>query len=71
MSILSKKGKPGEPYNVCSGKGYQLSELLDMYQGFTTKKIDLEPDKSRMRPVDIPILVGSNAKIKRDTGWSP
>jgi GDP-4-dehydro-6-deoxy-D-mannose reductase len=68
---IVEKGKPGEPYNVCSGKGYQLSELLSIYQSFTTKKITLEPDKSRMRPVDIPILVGSNEKIRRDTGWSP
>lgn len=68
---LVEKGKPGEPYNICSGKGYQLSELLNIYQGLTSKEITIEPDKSRMRPVDIPILVGSNEKIIRDTGWKP
>ena len=68
---IVEKGKPGEPYNVCSGRGYQLSELLDIYRGLTSKEIIIEPDKSRMRPVDIPILVGSNNKIKRETGWSP
>jgi GDP-4-dehydro-6-deoxy-D-mannose reductase len=68
---LVEKGKPGEPYNICSGKGYKLSELLSIYQGLTSKEIIVEPDKSRMRPVDIPILVGSNEKITRDTGWKP
>jgi GDP-4-dehydro-6-deoxy-D-mannose reductase len=68
---LVEKGTAGEPYNVCSGIGFKLSDLLAKYQGFTKKKIEVVVDQSRMRPVDIPILVGSNEKIKRDTGWSP
>lgn len=70
-AALVEKGTPGEPYNVCSGIGYRLSDLLEKYRGFTSKSIDVVIDKSRMRPVDIPILVGSNEKIKKDTGWSP
>ncbi len=65
------KGRPGEPYNVCSGIGYELGELLEKYRRFTRKKIKIEIDQSRMRPVDIPMLVGSNEKLRRDTGWSP
>jgi len=65
------KGKPGSPYNVCSGEGYSLSDLLERYRKLSRKEIDIETDKSRMRPVDIPILTGSNAKIKADTGWKP
>jgi GDP-4-dehydro-6-deoxy-D-mannose reductase len=67
---LVEKGKPGEPYNVCSGIGYQLSDLLAQIKGFSSKKIDVIIDQSRMRPVDIPLLVGSNEKIRRDTGWN-
>lgn len=70
-AALVEKGTPGEPYNVCSGIGYRLSDLLVKYQGLISKKIEVMVDQSRMRPVDIPILVGSNEKIKRDTGWSP
>jgi GDP-4-dehydro-6-deoxy-D-mannose reductase len=68
---IVEKGKPGEPYNVCSGIGYQLSYLLDEYKKFTDKKISIVTDQSRMRPVDIPILIGSNEKINKDTGWKP
>ena len=68
---LVEKGTPGEPYNVCSGIGYKLADLLVKYRSLTSKKIDVVVDQSRMRPVDIPILVGSNEKIKKDTGWSP
>jgi GDP-4-dehydro-6-deoxy-D-mannose reductase len=70
-TAVVEKGKPGEPYNVCSGIGYKLNDLLFKYQGFTSKKIDVIIDQSRMRPVDIPILIGSNDKIRNDTGWNP
>lgn len=68
---IIEKGKQGEPYNVCAGVGYELQELLEKYEKFTNRKIKIVVDESRMRPVDIPILIGSNEKIKTDTGWQP
>jgi len=68
---MVEKGKPGEPYNVCSGIGNRLADMLEKYRSFISKKINVVVDQSRMRPVDIPILVGSNAKIIQDTGWTP
>lgn len=70
MAII-EKGQPGKPYNVCTGKGYMLSELLEKYKTMAKKKIEVSKDQSRMRPVDIPILTGSNQRIKTDTGWEP
>ncbi|UCE66373.1 MAG: GDP-mannose 4,6-dehydratase, partial [Candidatus Zixiibacteriota bacterium] len=70
MDII-EKGKPGKPYNVCSGKGYTLSDLLKKYRSMAGKDIEVMKDQSRMRPVDIPILIGSNNRIKEDTGWEP
>jgi GDP-4-dehydro-6-deoxy-D-mannose reductase len=68
LAILSK-GKPGQAYNVCSGRGYKLAELLDIITSFCSKKIDVISDPSRFRPVDIPILIGSPERLKHDTGW--
>ncbi len=68
---IIEKGRPGEAYNVCSGKGYYLRDLLEKYKKFTDKEIKISVDQSRLRPVDIPILIGSNAKIKNDVGWHP
>ncbi len=70
MDII-EKGKPGRPYNVCTGKGYKLSDLLERYRSMAKKDIEVMKDQSRMRPVDIPILTGSNKRIKEDTGWEP
>jgi len=64
-------GQPGRPYNVCSGKGYPLAELLKIITSFSAKKIMLTPDPSRLRPVDIPILIGSPRRLKSETGWEP
>jgi len=68
---LIEKGNPGQPYNACSGNGYRLSELLDIIVSFSSKKIKIIPDPSRLRPVDIPVLIGSPEKLKKDTGWEP
>jgi len=68
---IIEKGKPGKPYNVCSGRGYKLSDLLEKYRSMAKKDIEVLEDQSRMRPVDIPILTGSNKRIKEDTGWEP
>jgi GDP-4-dehydro-6-deoxy-D-mannose reductase len=70
MSII-EKGIPGKPYNVCGGTGYNLSDLLEKYKSMAKKEIKVQTDQSRMRPVDIPILTGSNKRIKADTGWEP
>jgi GDP-4-dehydro-6-deoxy-D-mannose reductase len=68
---IVEKGQPGRPYNVCSGKGYRLSDLLDKYREMVKKDFEVVSDKSRHRPIDIPILTGSYERLKNDTGWEP
>lgn len=70
LAILND-GEPGKPYNVCSGKGYRLDDLLDIIISFSSKKIRIVPDPSKLRPVDIPILVGSPERLVNETGWQP
>ena len=33
------------------------------------KEIKIEVDPTKFRPVDVPLIVCDNTKIKRDTGW--
>ncbi len=68
---IIEKGQPGRPYNVCSGKGYKLSDLLEKYQTLVKKDFEVASDKSRLRPIDIPILIGSYDLLNADTGWNP
>jgi len=65
------RGIPGEVYNICSGKAYSISEILNRLLKMTKKNIAIRNDPKRMRPSDIPFQVGSFAKLHRQTGWKP
>jgi len=66
-----EKGKPGEVYNLSSGKSYVIKEVLDMLLELTDTKIKIKEDKKRIRPSDVPILVGDSGKFNKLTGWKP
>jgi GDP-4-dehydro-6-deoxy-D-mannose reductase len=60
-------------YNVCSGKSVAgeiiLKELLSTMSA--SKDINLEQDRSLVRPGDPRDLYGSNERLQNDTGWQP
>jgi GDP-4-dehydro-6-deoxy-D-mannose reductase len=68
---LMGKGKAGEAYNICSQKAYSIERLLNILCSLSKKRIRTEKDRKRNRPAEIPILLGSNAKIRNTTGWKP
>ncbi len=68
---LLEKGKTGEVYNVCSGREVVLSDLVKILLSFASRPIELRIDQARFRPVDIPRMCGSHAKLMADTGWRP
>jgi GDP-4-dehydro-6-deoxy-D-mannose reductase len=69
--LALEKGEPGEVYNLCSGKAYSIRQVLDLLLGMTECKITLRPDPRRLRPSDVPVLQGDNAKFRAATGWEP
>ncbi len=69
--LALEKCEPGEVYNISSGKTYSIRELLDLLLGMTTVKVDIKQDPSRMRPSDVPLLLGDSTKFRAKTGWEP
>lgn len=70
--LATEKCRPGEVYNICSGKVYSISEVLNKLLSLSIQKdIKVEQDSKRMRPSDVPLLEGDNAKFKKATGWEP
>jgi GDP-4-dehydro-6-deoxy-D-mannose reductase len=69
--LLARNGVPGEVYNVCSGIGVSAGELAAevLLRVGTTAEITTDP--ALVRGVDVPLLVGSPAKLQRATGWRP
>ncbi len=66
-----EKGEPGEVYNICSGKDWTIRKMLDMLLSMTKVKVKIEQDEARMRPSDVPVLLGDASKFKKATGWEP
>ena len=69
--LLIEKGRPQRPYNVCSGHDLAVQELADQLLGLATAPMELVQDPDLVRPVDVPVLRGSNERLRQATGWEP
>lgn len=69
--LLAEKGKPGEPYLICSGKAISIQEILEILIGFTGREVAIRQDPERLRSTETSRIVGSYEKLQRDTGWRP
>lgn len=70
-ALALEKGTPGEVYNIASGKGIAIRELLDRLIRLTDGAIKVEQDPDRLRPSDVMLLTGSAEKFRKATGWRP
>ncbi len=64
-------GKSGELYNICSGTGIRLSDIVEKIAGMVGVKIDTVVNPDYVRLNDNRIIVGSHEKISADIGWNP
>ncbi len=67
--LLFKKGIKGQLYNICTGKGTSLNQAIQIMASILKIKVTHHSDVSLVRPNDNKIIIGSNEKIKKDTGW--
>jgi len=63
--IIYEKGVVGEIYNVGSGKGYLLKEVLENMIKESGKNISIVIDPKKYRPADIKEVFCDNSKIKK------
>jgi len=62
----------GEPYNVSSGYSISMQDALNQLLALSRiTDFKIQQDESRMRPSDIPDLVGDSSKFRQATGWRP
>jgi GDP-4-dehydro-6-deoxy-D-mannose reductase len=64
-------GKTGEAYNVCSGSGRTPRHILKRLMQLSGTEVDVAMDPARQRPTDVPVLIGSAAKLRDAAGWMP
>ena len=73
--LVIEKGIKGEVYNLASGHGITIEELLEISlniakQNFNSDHMVYKLDESRLRPTDLPVLIGNATKAKENLGWS-
>jgi len=73
MYLLSDLKWNGDVFNICSGKGKSINELVStlVNMSYIGRQITMIPDPARMRPSDVPVLIGDCSKLKSKIDWTP
>ncbi len=69
--LLMRHAQRGETYNVCRGEALAIGDLLDLLRAAATRAVEVEIDPAKLRPVDLPILLGDHGRLTARTGWQP
>jgi len=66
-----EKCDPGDVYNIATGTAIEIKGVLDLLLSMSKVKVEVKQDPARMRPSDVPILIGDSSKFQKKTGWKP
>lgn len=69
--LLLETGAPGEAYNVASGRGTSVRQVLRLLKSFCSYPIRMSVQRHRLRPTEGHTLYASNRKLRRATSWKP
>jgi len=72
IALMKAKGIEGQVFNLGTGLDWsvkQLAEIIGKLMGH--KKIVIEIDKARLRPLDVEALQCDFSKMNKLTGWKP
>jgi GDP-4-dehydro-6-deoxy-D-mannose reductase len=67
--LLAQHGRLGDVYNICSGQGYNLQDVLSIYKKLAKVEVRTRVDPNLVRPIDEKVKIGDMAKL-RSLGWS-
>jgi GDP-4-dehydro-6-deoxy-D-mannose reductase len=68
LVVLARNGAAGEVYNLCSGVGRTMRQVLDVLIDVSGLSIEVMVDPARVRPNDDSYLVGDNSRLLA-LGW--
>ncbi len=58
-------------FNVCSGTAVSIREIISLYEEITGIVAEVAVEKTKVRPYDVPVLLGSAERLHSVTGWKP
>lgn len=67
---LVEGGRPGEVYNIGSGRSLSVQYILDTLISLSNVEVKIEIDPEKIRPTDAPDIYADIHKIQTDTSWT-
>jgi GDP-4-dehydro-6-deoxy-D-mannose reductase len=69
--LLLDRAVPAGTYNVASGRAVTMQHVLELLTGMARASVTVEREESRVRPAEVPRLVGDPTRLEAATGWRP
>ncbi|HUI40931.1 MAG TPA: GDP-mannose 4,6-dehydratase [Terriglobia bacterium] len=70
-ALLLEQGRPGEVYQLCSGRAVSVGALIECLSAMVPMPIEVRIDSARARAGDCHAMWGDPAKARAETGWAP
>jgi GDP-4-dehydro-6-deoxy-D-mannose reductase len=64
-------GESGLILNIASGIPQRIGDILERLLGQSRVAITVEQDPARLRPSDLPRIVGASNRLRQKLGWAP
>lgn len=69
--LAGEMGMPGEIYNIGSGVGHTIRQIVEMFENISTVRVTVRESEAISRRADVPVLVADITKFKELTGFFP
>ncbi|WP_314224841.1 GDP-mannose 4,6-dehydratase [Streptomyces zaehneri] len=69
LRLLMTDGRPGEVYNLCTGRGVSVRTLVETMISLVDGSLDYRQDPALVRGADARNLIGDPGKTQAQTGW--
>ena len=67
--VLLTKGTPGQVYNICSGRGVSLQDIINDISKYVGVNVKTKINYDYVRPQDNKVMIGNADKIANELGW--
>jgi GDP-4-dehydro-6-deoxy-D-mannose reductase len=67
--LAAEHCEAGSLYNIASGQGTSIADLLSQMLSLTDSQIEVREDPNRVRKTEIPVLIGDATSFTEKTGW--
>jgi GDP-4-dehydro-6-deoxy-D-mannose reductase len=68
--LVAERGASGWIYNICSGSGHSIGEIVENYRKFARVPFSVTVDQNLLRSIDEPVKIGDPGRLL-SLGWKP